>query len=382
MSDSDSTLPATDDFGSRFLEFDEYSFEHPDDIESDSFSAFLPQIGSTAEQKVPLLDEESLATTNRHKKYINVVSGDDQDDVKTESSSCDDSEVDGMTYKRPKALTARQLSLQSQKIAVSFDAKNIEQTTAHPKLICLECVNPPKPTPSLTAEQIAVRQKRIANRKESAKHKAEMEKRQTVERLLKINANVIGRRGRGRSKGIRSNGSTTDQIPLQNSSQSEGASNYEVNIIKNEYPNNTLTSFQSSECDYVNTQLVNSGHNDMKLFDNKLLSVGSSNSNSNPQFCSPKPGYIRYISSSRLPTQTVTCLPLGDNISDKNIYLRSNVYIQKITAPEIPKLRLCEMGCGCARRYQCAKTGRSLCSLSCYKTNLTKISGISQTIST
>ncbi|KAK4474949.1 hypothetical protein MN116_002053 [Schistosoma mekongi] len=381
MSDSDSTLPATDDFGSRFLEFDEYSFEHTDNIESDSFSAFLPQIGSTAEQKVSLLDEQSLATTSRYKKYINLVSEDDQDDVDVESSSCDDSEVGGMTYKRPKPLTARQLSLQSQKIAASFDVNNTE-TTVHPKLISLECMNPPKPTASLTAEQIAVRQKRIAHRKESAKHKAEMEKRQTVERLLKINANVIGRRGRGRSKGIRNNSSITDQIPLQNSSQSEGAPNYEVNIIKNEYPNSMLTLFQPSECNYVNTQLANIGHNDMKLFDNKLLPVGSSNSNSNPQSCSLKPGYIRYISSSRLPTQTVTCLPLGDNIGDKNINLRPYVYIQKITAPEIPKLRLCEMGCGCARRYQCAKTGRSLCSLSCYKINLTKISGTSQTIST
>ncbi|CAH8649952.1 unnamed protein product [Schistosoma margrebowiei] len=33
LSDSDSTLPATDDFGSRFLEFDEYSFEQTDNTE-------------------------------------------------------------------------------------------------------------------------------------------------------------------------------------------------------------------------------------------------------------------------------------------------------------------------------------------------------------
>ncbi|XP_018644066.1 hypothetical protein Smp_111800 [Schistosoma mansoni] len=99
----------------------------------------------------------------------------------------------------------------------------------------------------------------------------------------------------------------------------------------------------------------------------------------NVQSYNPKAGYIRFVSSSRLSTQTVICLPETDNNSDKDIYMHTNVYIRKATAPEIPKLRLCDMGWGCARHYECAKTGRSLCSLSCYKANL---SAFPSTIST
>uniref|UniRef100_A0A5K4F5F8 Uncharacterized protein n=1 Tax=Schistosoma mansoni TaxID=6183 RepID=A0A5K4F5F8_SCHMA len=191
MSDSDSTLPATDDFGSRFLEFDEYSFEQTDNTESDAFSAFLPQFRSVAEQKVSFLDEQLLATTSGRKNYISLALEDDQDsnttgNLKTGGSYGDDSEDDEVEYRPPKLLTARQISLQSQRIAVPTDIKDMKQSTAHSKLISLECLNPTKPAPTLTPEQIAVRQKRIAHRRESAKHKAEVEKLQTVERLLKV----------------------------------------------------------------------------------------------------------------------------------------------------------------------------------------------------
>lgn len=375
MSDSDSTLPATDDFGSRFLEFDEYSFEQTDNTESDAFSAFLPQFRSVAEQKVSFLDEQLLTTTSGRKNYISLALEDDQDsnttgNLKTGGSYGDDSEDDEVEYRPPKLLTARQISLQSQRIAVPTDIKDMKQSTAHSKLISLECLNPTKPAPTLTPEQIAVRQKRIAHRRESAKHKAEVEKLQTVERLLKINANVIGRRGRGR--GLRNNGLVNrDQISAQTRSQFD-VLNYEGDIIEKEYFNGTHASLRPSEG--MNTDLVVSAYENTKMSDNNM-----SVSLPNVQSYNPKAGYIRFVSSSRLSTQTVICLPETDNNSDKDIYMHTNVYIRKATAPEIPKLRLCDMGCGCARRYECAKTGRSLCSLSCYKANL---SAFPSTIST
>ncbi|CAH8664146.1 hypothetical protein MS3_00003430 [Schistosoma haematobium] len=379
MSDSDSTLPATDDFGSRFLEFDEYSFEQTDNTESDAFSAFLHQFRPVAERKVSFLDERLLATNSGRKKYINLALEDDQDsntsdNLKAGASSGNNSEDDEMEYKPPKLLTARQISLQSQKTAVPTDIKNMKQSTAHSRLISLESLNSTKPTPTLTPEQIAVRQKRIAHRRESAKHKAEMEKLQTVERLLKINANVIGRRGRGRGRGLRNNGlAHCDQISSQTRSQF-GVLKYEGDLVEKEYLNDTHASLRPSEGNCMNTDFVDNAYENTKLSDNNM-----SASLPNVQSYNPKPGYIRFVSSSRLSTQTVICLPETDNNSDKDIYLHTNVCIQKVEAPEIPKSRLCDMGCGCARRYECAKTGRSLCSLSCYKANL---SGFPLTIST
>lgn len=188
--------------------------------------------------------------------------------------------------------------------------------------------------------------------------------------FLQINANVIGRRGRGR--GLRNNGLVNrDQISAQTRSQFD-VLNYEGDIIEKEYFNGTHASLRPSEG--MNTDLVVSAYENTKMSDNNM-----SVSLPNVQSYNPKAGYIRFVSSSRLSTQTVICLPETDNNSDKDIYMHTNVYIRKATAPEIPKLRLCDMGCGCARRYECAKTGRSLCSLSCYKANL---SAFPSTIST
>ncbi|CAH8576954.1 unnamed protein product [Schistosoma turkestanicum] len=382
MSDSDSTLPATDDFGSRFLEFDEYSFEQPDNTESDAFSAFLPEFCAVAEQKVPFLGEQLLETVNGRNKYTSHVPEDDQgsnviDNLKSDASS-DDSDYDEMVYKRPKLLTARQISLQSQKIAVPINIKNPKQSAAHSKLISLECLDPTKPPTTLTPEQIAIRQKRIANRRESAKHKAEMEKRQTVERLLKINANVIGRRGRGRSKSLRNNVlAHCDQISVQTRPKFV-VSMCEGDTTEREYLDDQHVSLQLSEDNCMDTELVNNAYKNTKLSDD-VIPLSSSNCKPNVQSCNPKPGYIRFVSSSRLPTKTLVCLPLTDNDNHRCIYSHTDVYLKKIAAPEIPKSRLCDMGCGCVRRYECAKTGRSLCSLSCYKTNL---SGLPLPIST
>ncbi|VDQ12777.1 unnamed protein product, partial [Trichobilharzia regenti] len=78
------------------------------------------------------------------------------------------------------------------------------------------------------------------------------------------------------------------------------------------------------------------------------------------------PNYIRFISSSRLPESTVICLPATHDYFHANFNKPTNT----MHTNETPKPRMCDMGCGCVRRYECPKTGRSLCSLSCYKANL------------
>ncbi|CAH8613471.1 unnamed protein product [Heterobilharzia americana] len=97
MSDSDSTLPATDDFGSRFLEFDEYSFEKPDSNEIDAFSAFLPNFQTFTDRKSSLVDDRLSAKAATHRKPVSLAVDDEEDfntiiNVKANSDSEYDSD--------------------------------------------------------------------------------------------------------------------------------------------------------------------------------------------------------------------------------------------------------------------------------------------------
>lgn len=84
----------------------------------------------------------------------------------------------------------------------------------------------------------------------------------------------------------------------------------------------------------------------------------------------PLPGYIRSISSIRLTPNCAICLPKdwNDHVNGQLKCLSLN---QSLPSP--PKPNYCEMGCGRLRRYVCSKSGRSLCSLNCYKQNLTNL---------
>lgn len=42
------------------------------------------------------------------------------------------------------------------------------------------------------------------------------------------------------------------------------------------------------------------------------------------------------------------------------------------TIKEAPPLKYCSMGCGSLKKYSCSKTGADLCSLECYRKNITK----------
>ncbi|CAH8862602.1 unnamed protein product [Trichobilharzia szidati] len=356
MSDSDSTFVAADDFGSRFLEFDEYTYEKPDDIENDGFAPFLPYFHPQVLHKSPSPDNQSIRLSKRRKRRA-IKTGNRGDEfiatenvMKSDSSSSEDEDDDDSAeeeelyssrYYLKQPLTARQISLHSQKYTDSASVKTLNQSD--------ESLNPVKSsTTDLTQEQIAARQKKIDQRKETAKLKVETEKRQLVERLLKISSNGVSGRGRGRGRRIQTNDSPSredhDDNVLASQQQSDNevyAESAEINSTEGiTPPPPPPVAEDKSEC--------------ISVPDGGGLHLQPSN-----------PNYIRFISSSRLSESTVICLPATHE------YLHAN--FNKPTTNETPKLRMCDMGCGCVRRYECPKTGRSLCSLSCYKANLAQI---------
>ncbi|XP_066154281.1 INO80 complex subunit B [Euwallacea fornicatus] len=47
--------------------------------------------------------------------------------------------------------------------------------------------------------------------------------------------------------------------------------------------------------------------------------------------------------------------------------------LESVRAAEPPKVKLCSMGCGHIKKYSCSRTGVPLCSLECYKRNISSI---------
>ncbi|VDP95860.1 unnamed protein product [Echinostoma caproni] len=193
-SDSDATWPATDDFGSRFLEIDLYE-QTKDSVDLPRFRPHRGSKGLRSDSPETRTTTESRSSQRLRRRRC-IVQDEDSDsndnapplgsvrstgrrltefhlpvnqspvvDVDADNSE-EDQELS--TFRNPKLMTARQLSLKMQRTAAT------------------ESLEPPKPVSKPTPEQILARQQRIARRRESAKRKAEMEKQQTVERLLKV----------------------------------------------------------------------------------------------------------------------------------------------------------------------------------------------------
>lgn len=152
---------------------------------------------------------------------------------------------------------------------------------------------------ALTPEQLEIRQRRIERRRESAKNKAEKEMQETVERLLRVNTEYNGSRGRSRKEAV--------SAPAKGGSDSDNSGEEKKNAL----------------------------HPTMPL--------------------DPPAGSVRFISSSRLQPHCVITLPVGDPI------------FQSQKAPSPPKPQLCDQCHTSTRRYTCARTGRGLCSLECFK---------------
>lgn len=164
---------------------------------------------------------------------------------------------------------------------------------------------------ALTPEQLEIRQRRIERRRESAKNKAEKEMQDTVERLLRINTEYAGGSGIGGGRGR----SRRTALPVEAGTDSEDSDGEK--------------------------KKKNALHPSLPL---------------DPPF-----GSVRFISSLRLQPHCLIALPAEVEGREDHFLLRHQL------APSPPKPRLCEQCHSAPRRYACARTGRSLCSLECFK---------------
>lgn len=80
-----------------------------------------------------------------------------------------------------------------------------------------------------------------------------------------------------------------------------------------------------------------------------------------------KPKNMKGASKSNAPSilykkgvdSTVLCIPLGFDYP-----------LNKSTIKEYPKLKYCSLNCGNLKKYSCSKTGADLCSIECFKKNI------------
>ncbi|KAF5398909.1 HIT zinc finger [Paragonimus heterotremus] len=385
MSDSDSTWPATDDFGSRFLEVDEYVCGSIDDISVNVFptdvqsQSIQDYSGSRGSQRS--IRRHGEARTNRGLRLRSYIALEDDRDEEFEGESMpsglidlrsrrsrdlqrsnrvtENEESDSTSeFRSPRLLTARQLSLQMQRVAhtQSRAGTHLRYPPSESTLLSLESLEPVRPNSTPTPEQVAARQRSIARRRESAKRKAELQKRQTVERLLKVNADSDGfhRRGRGRGRSVRGLPHSASFLSTS-SNMSNGADDPENFDTPNLSTNNgDAPELKIEPLETQNTEYIDR----ITRTDPHVLSVSS---------LDPPANYVRIICSSRLSPSTRVCLSSVSSVTDGRL---SELFTTpKYIAPPITKL--CAMGCGRLRRYTCSTTGQPLCSLACYKQNLT-----------
>ncbi|CAL8073758.1 unnamed protein product [Calicophoron daubneyi] len=398
MSDSDSTWPATDDFGSRFLEVDEYSSGPNDESveETKPPSPIPPRIrtrkasgltslirnstrlnkgrriqaydspeeGANEDGRTEEIAESTPRSSSRSRSR-RIAASNRRDGNSDSEDPSEDQDDELFTFRHPKSLTARQMSLQMQREAAA--AVPAKEDTAPSRvstdfsLISLESLETPKSGTVPTPEQLEARQRRIAHRRESARNKVEMEKRLTVERLLKINANSVGvhKRGRGRGRGIRGQGISHSSSISSMLGKSQGDTSETGGTSNNDSGNETDN--QESKSDI------------QELPDPTLpLRVSMAEQHGlSSSVLDPRPDCIRIISSTRLSPSTRICLPPNCPLVDCSLGPLDKL-VRPSQMPPVPAVRLCAMGCGQPRRYACSKTGLSLCSLACYKANLSR----------
>ncbi|TPP58733.1 hypothetical protein FGIG_08021 [Fasciola gigantica] len=281
-------------------------------------------------------------------------------------------------FRNPKLMTARQLSLKMQRSAsaVKQGSGGRSRGLFDPELLTLESLEPPKPVNKPTPEQLLARQQRTARRRESAKRKVEMQKQQTVERLLKINANSVGlsKRGRGRRRGPMGRlgfhpfGSTcpmpssTDLAGSDENDEDDGEDDDDRDDHDDEDEGDQSNG--NSQRDTSETKRAESAELSARLMLAEQHSLSAT-------MMDPHPGYIRWLSSSKLtPTNRVCVGP------SSVVYPFSEL---SFTPVSVASRQLCALGCGRFKRYTCSTTGRPLCSLSCYKQSMANFSKVRST---
>nr|VZI31760.1 unnamed protein product [Spirometra erinaceieuropaei] len=328
MSDSDATEPATDDFESRFLEIDDYSDEESVETDFDRSGKQVTEnaklnstVAGTHPSKSLAKPDQSPATERslRPTRLRRRPPSRYEDECEDEDEEDQDEEVNIVRQNHQatsSGLVRTRLGYQNSQSSLW----SLEDVTRTPS----ETTNQP------TAAQLEARLRRIVRRRESAKHKAEMEKMQTVEKLLRVNTNYTVVPGKGRGRGRRRK--TTDApVPACTAASSDSEDSVQ---------------FPDSNSTGANGGGVGGGQPKNALHPSATLD--------------PPVGYIRLISSERFsPHTTVLALPPAVELS---------LSFPHHVAPPEPVRTLCAQCCIRPRRYACPKTGKPLCSLECFKT--------------
>ncbi|VDM32356.1 unnamed protein product [Hydatigera taeniaeformis] len=308
--DSDSTLPATDDFGSRFLEMDEYDDENYEAISEESPESTNRSVlgkrrrkRAASSKRVP--SKRQVITT----KKIRPVRQSRRPPARVTDAYTGSSDSDSEPTTMSTPVTSRSRT-------------RLGYQSSQNSLWTLEDVMMPSDkatdqggistaVATLTPEQLEIRQRRIERRRESAKNKAEKEMQDTVERLLRVNTEYAG--GSGNSGGRGRLRRTAPSVEMGADSEDSEGEKKKRNALHPSLP------------------------------------------------LDPPLGSVRFISSLRIQPHCLIALPAEVTEGENYLLLRSQL------APPPPKLRLCEQCHAAPRRYACARTGRSLCSLECFR---------------
>ncbi|OON19663.1 HIT zinc finger, partial [Opisthorchis viverrini] len=385
--DSDSTWPATDDFGSRFLEIDEYECSQYNQVPR------LPRQRAFSKQAadadaVPVKRNEARRTRGvRVRSYLAMEEGRDESDVDEvggvslpglrsrrtsgysrtkldqNSEEVEDDDPEISSFQKPRLLTARQLSLQRHRAATvdTVTHSGIKQHSGpESDLLTLESLEAPRRITSPTPEQLDARQRNIARRRESAKHRAELQKRQTVERLLKVNADSEGFMKRSRGRGAR--GGTRGFSHSASATSLLSVSSNMSGIYDESESSTAAITARVDEDDEDSGQDTATEALDLDLIARISLAKQHGLSDS---LMDPSRDHIRCISSIRLSPSNRVCFP-------PNIDAALSMSTSK-EPPPVPPTRLCGLGCGRPRRYTCSTTGVPLCSLACYRQNIVNV---------
>ncbi|VDL63480.1 unnamed protein product [Hymenolepis diminuta] len=313
--DSDSTIPCADERGAKLYEIRDTDSEYDtlstatfDSVPSTKRSKRRTLASKSSFSKLKPINISKRSRPIRQSRRPARVS-----DVFTDPSGSDDDDVDNEeVYSTPTPTIRTRTRAGYQNTQSSLWTLEDVMATHPEKVDSAFAASKDAAASTLTPEQLEIRQRRIERRREAARIKAEREMQETVERLLRVNTSFgdgVNSGGKGRGRG---RGATTK---VESDSEDSNGEKKKRNALHPSLP------------------------------------------------LDPPPGSIRFISSQRIQPHCVVALPDGVSTTSSSLELLCRPH----KAPSPPKVRLCDQCQLAPRRYACPKTGRSLCSLQCFK---------------
>lgn len=184
-------------------------------------------------------------------------------------------------------------------------------------------------------------------------------------RRVQINANSVGlpKRGRGRGRGLagrlgfHATPSSADPTISDENDDDDGDDEED----DRDEPNDEDEGDQSngnSQKDATEAKRIESAELSARLLLAEQHGLSAATMD-------PQPGYVRWLSSSRLTPSNRICVGPG-----MTVYPFGEVsFARQLTTGG----QLCALGCGRLKRYNCSITGQPVCSLACYKQSMLKL---------